>query len=398
MPFVILVVFGMPVPLMAEPLCSIGPCPDYVAQGYAKVHVTEFGKDIHNALVYLFTETGSYLGQVLKTDSAGMAMFLIPANAYKFRVDYGGKTYWSDVAYLLADEETTVDLKLDLLALDLTNDPNPVRFDGIPPVFEPEPVRLASLFDITGILARSVVAQIPVSKIYYYINDHLGTSQKMVDESGTVVWSADYRPFGEVIVTANGVGNGFRFPGQHYDQETGLHYNYLRYYDPFTGRYLKADPIGFGGGINLFTYVLNNPIRGIDPFGLAGFGLEAGGGLGVGGYKDSKSKADNAASGIYLGAKPSGHAELGAYTYKERTKIGGGKLGLGVSLVIYWEDAEKFFKGITRTKSMTIGPITQTWYYNECEVEIGRSFSFLGKGGGLSYEEGESEGMIFPLQ
>ncbi|MGD9160247.1 MAG: RHS repeat-associated core domain-containing protein, partial [Desulfobacteraceae bacterium] len=54
---------------------------------------------------------------------------------------------------------------------------------------------------------------------------------------------------------------------QYYDSETGLHYNYHRYYDPSTGRYLTPDPIGLSGGINLYTYVENNPINWIDPEG-----------------------------------------------------------------------------------------------------------------------------------
>jgi RHS repeat-associated protein len=56
--------------------------------------------------------------------------------------------------------------------------------------------------------------------------------------------------------------------GQYYDEETGLHYNYHRYYNPATGRYLTPDPIGLEGGINLFLFVLNNPLIFIDPYGL----------------------------------------------------------------------------------------------------------------------------------
>lgn len=49
------------------------------------------------------------------------------------------------------------------------------------------------------------------------------------------------------------------------DPETGLHYNYFRYYNPQTGRYITPDPIGLEGGINLFAYVRGNPLRWIDP-------------------------------------------------------------------------------------------------------------------------------------
>ncbi|MFH2043999.1 MAG: RHS repeat-associated core domain-containing protein [Pseudomonadota bacterium] len=243
-----------------------------IGHGYASIHVTETGTDIYDAPVYLFTETGSYLGRVIRTDSAGMARFLIPAKAYKFRVDYNGTQYWSDVVNVLTNEETTVDLQLDLLAMNLTNDPNPVRFDGKPPEFKPEPLLLASLFDISGILSQSVVTVVtPIydEKIYYYINDHLGTPQRIIDETGAVVWNADYQPFGEADVNPNStVVNNFRLPGQYWDRETGLHYNFHRYYNPEVGRYLRADPIGLDGGINLYNYVLNDPTNFIDPYGL----------------------------------------------------------------------------------------------------------------------------------
>jgi RHS repeat-associated protein len=105
-------------------------------------------------------------------------------------------------------------------------------------------------------------------KVYYYLTDHLGTPQKVMDNAGAVVWSGDYKPFGEVTTTVSTVDNHFRFPGQFYDLETGSHYNYHRYYQPRSGRYVTPDPIGIKGGINLFAYAKENPLKFTDPFGL----------------------------------------------------------------------------------------------------------------------------------
>ena len=104
---------------------------------------------------------------------------------------------------------------------------------------------------------------------YFYLNNHLGTPFVMTDANGKMVWKGDYKPFGESKVNASSlVVNNFRFAGQYYDTETGLHYNYHRYYNPTTGRYLTPDPIGLVGGINPYNYAINNPVNLIDPYGL----------------------------------------------------------------------------------------------------------------------------------
>jgi len=187
-------------------------------------------------------------------------------------VDYDGTQYWSDVISVIAHEETDVEMPLEQLALNVTNDPNPVRFDGKPPVFKHEGIKVASIGSLAGILSQTVIANTTPPKVYYYLNDHLGTPQLMTDKNNVVVWEAKYRPFGEAVVHPySTVENNIRFPGQYFDGETGLHYNYHRYYEPRIGRYLRPDPIGLAGGINQFSYVLNNPINSIDFWGLWGF-------------------------------------------------------------------------------------------------------------------------------
>ena len=124
---------------------------------------------------------------------------------------------------------------------------------------------------------NSCVAPGYSTSIYYAHNDHLGTPMALTDETGTKVWSAVYDPFGKATVNEDADKNGepvtlnIRFPGQYYDRETGLHYNYFRYYDPSIGRYLTSDPIGMRGGLNTYLYVMNNPLTAIDPLGLDGF-------------------------------------------------------------------------------------------------------------------------------
>jgi len=81
-----------------------------IVHDYANVQVGEHGAAVYNAPVYLFTNTGTYLGRMLRTDSAGLARFRIPARSYKFRVDYNSRQYWSDVINLLPNEETAVTL------------------------------------------------------------------------------------------------------------------------------------------------------------------------------------------------------------------------------------------------------------------------------------------------
>ena len=105
----------------------------------------------------------------------------------------------------------------------------------------------------------------------YYQPDHLGTPIAAHNAKGEAVWTAEYEAWGrirnETVSDGLKANIPFRFQGQYYDEESGLHYNRFRYYDPEIGRFVSQDPIGLQGGMNLFEYA-PNPIVWIDFLGL----------------------------------------------------------------------------------------------------------------------------------
>jgi RHS repeat-associated protein len=127
------------------------------------------------------------------------------------------------------------------------------------------------IFEPGGFRPLARVDQIGAAgcNIYYYQLDHLGTPQELTDIQGRVVWSARYRAYGALALKAiELIDNPLRFQGQYFDDETRLHYNLHRYYDPETGGFLTQDPIGLEGGVRLYEYV-PNPLGWVDPWGLA---------------------------------------------------------------------------------------------------------------------------------
>ncbi|MFC6337602.1 type IV secretion protein Rhs [Pseudomonas sp. CCM 7891] len=107
------------------------------------------------------------------------------------------------------------------------------------------------------------------TQAFHYQLDHLGTPQELTNPNGEIVWSAHYRAYGKITrLDVNTVDNPLRFQGQYFDQESGLHYNRHRYYNPDNGRYLTPDPVKLGGGLNGYQYV-PNPTGWVDPLGLS---------------------------------------------------------------------------------------------------------------------------------
>ena len=138
-------------------------------------------------------------------------------------------------------------------------------------------------FDDVSVVKKNYVEVEGGERVYYYHNDHLGTPQVMTDITGNIVWKADYEPFGKVNIVVENIENNIRFPGQYYISETGLYYNWWRWYKSEIGRYMEPDPyritsiskelefkidLGIIKNTHRYIYSLNNPINLSDIFGL----------------------------------------------------------------------------------------------------------------------------------
>ena len=134
------------------------------------------------------------------------------------------------------------------------------------------------------------IAAIVNGVAYAVHSDHLNTPRKLTQPDGQVAWQWAYSAFGDEQPTLGAkrftsettnpttgtttipeVTFNLRYPGQYYDKESNLHYNYFRSYSAERGRYTQADPIGLEGGFNRFGYVDGNPLDDIDPSGLQSY-------------------------------------------------------------------------------------------------------------------------------
>ena len=140
-------------------------------------------------------------------------------------------------------------------------------------VYDSEGRRIAEYSETPGALLREYiwngwepVAVVEGGVIHYVRTDQIGRPVFATNTTGAIVWRASYDPFGAVH-TSTGTPATIRFPGQWFQSESGLHQNWMRDYDPTTGRYLQADPLGLIDGASVYGYAGQSPMMNMDPTG-----------------------------------------------------------------------------------------------------------------------------------
>jgi RHS repeat-associated protein len=105
----------------------------------------------------------------------------------------------------------------------------------------------------------------------YYTRDHLGSVRELTDSTQVVRARYDYDPYGRVTKISGDKDSLFLYTGHLWHQQSGLYLTLYRAYDPETGRWISRDPIAERGGLNIYAYVMNDPINLVDPLGLSPF-------------------------------------------------------------------------------------------------------------------------------
>ena len=114
------------------------------------------------------------------------------------------------------------------------------------------------------------IARIAGESESYYLADHLGSTRALVDGTGAVTATYDYRPYGDILATSGAESTHFRFTGHERDPESGLDYMLARSYAYDVGRFLRPDPMQDKyPGLSPYAYANNNPLKYVDPDGQA---------------------------------------------------------------------------------------------------------------------------------
>ena len=106
------------------------------------------------------------------------------------------------------------------------------------------------------------------SSTYFYYQDGLGSVTDLTDSTGATAKSYAYDAYGNILESPGTVEQAYSYTGREFDPESGLYHYRARAYDSTVGRFTQKDPLGIGGGVNLYVYVKGNPSNRKDPSGL----------------------------------------------------------------------------------------------------------------------------------
>lgn len=179
----------------------------------------------------------------------------------------------------------------------------------------------------------------PTGRQLYYSYDGLGSTASLSDHNGRLITSYQYDVFGQ-LTGGDITENTYTFTGQRFDEESGMYHFHFRQYDPLTGVWTAPDPIGIFGGVNYYSYVLNNPLKYRDIMGLEpdegedGFDDQTNKGWGI------EGEADDFGESNYAGPDendPEGWEMIADAKLREEVC----KLGVKIRYDYYWEEEQE---------------------------------------------------------
>jgi RHS repeat-associated protein len=151
------------------------------------------------------------------------------------------------------------------ISKNINNNPTTYLYDAEDIIEEQTPADTAFFSHGPGI--DNPISMLRQNQPYYYHTDGLGSITNLTNSASQPIQSYSYDAYGNILSQQGTLPNPYTYTSRELDSEAGLYYYRNRYYDPRLGRFITQDPLGMVNGPNLYTYVNNNPVNFVDPWG-----------------------------------------------------------------------------------------------------------------------------------